>query len=492
MTERPLNRAGSALFWRAVQMVGVKAIFLVRLLILARLLTPDDFGLLAIAVTAVGFLIGITDVGMIPALVQGQEIEEKHYNAAWTVGVTRALLITGTVMIAAPWIAQLFAEPRAVIIIRVLALKPLLDALASIKVADLNRYLQFGPLATIKLAEALANAIVSIILALSFGVWALVAGILAGSMTNLVMSYIIVPHRPRFSFDRSAIRPLIQFGRWIFLTSLVILAGNYVLRVVVSRQLGAAELGLYFLAFQLAWMPTEVASEVIGNVAFPLFARIQSDTRQVAQVFRTVLVGMAALLIPASMLIIALAPAIVQDLLGPQWEGSAAIIRVLTLSGMIGLFGEVAVPVLKGLGRPQLVTIMEVVQSVLLIAFVWLLTDRYGLIGAAMAWLPAIIVSMFVAYLYVRKLLPRPFTGSLPPVAAITLVAVVAGIAALFTVNYMGGLIGIIVASLVAAIIIATMLFLADRYFSLGLLSDFIRLFPQLARYTNFARAIRQ
>jgi PST family polysaccharide transporter len=149
--DNPLKQAGSALVWRAIQLGGVKVIFMVRLLVLAWLLTPEDFGLMAIAVTAIGFFLNVTDFGMIPALVQGAEVDEKQYNAAWTVNISRALLISLTVILVAPLVAQIFAEPRAISLIRVLALRPLLEALASIKVADLTRKLQFYPLAMIKL-----------------------------------------------------------------------------------------------------------------------------------------------------------------------------------------------------------------------------------------------------------------------------------------------------------------------------------------------------
>ena len=137
MNDKPLQQAGSALTWRAVQFAGTKVIYFFRLLILARLLVPDDFGLLAIAVTAVGFFVSVTDFGMIPALVQGREVDEDWYDTAWTIGVARALGISAIIMLFAPLIAGIFAEPRSVDVIRVLALGPLLDALASIKVASL-------------------------------------------------------------------------------------------------------------------------------------------------------------------------------------------------------------------------------------------------------------------------------------------------------------------------------------------------------------------
>src|SRR5690606_2190874 len=114
----------------------------------------DDFGLLAIAVTAVGFLLSVTDFGMIPALVQGKQIQADQYDAAWTVEVSRALAISLGTVVTAPLIAHLFAEPRATAIIQVLAIRPFLDALSSIRVAEMNRDLRFRPTTLMGLAEA--------------------------------------------------------------------------------------------------------------------------------------------------------------------------------------------------------------------------------------------------------------------------------------------------------------------------------------------------
>jgi PST family polysaccharide transporter len=488
MKETPLKQAGSALVWRAVQLGGVKVIFMVRLLVLAWLLTPEDFGLMAIAVTAIGFFLNVTDIGMIPALVQGAEVDEKRYNAAWTVNVSRALLITLIVILTAPLIAQIFAEPRAVNIIRVLAMRPVLEALASIKVASLTRKLQFYPLAMIKLGEGLANIIVSIVLAPALGVWALVIGTLVGSMFYLLLSYLFAPHRPQLLFDSSSIQPLIKFGRWVFATSLIIMAGNYVLKVVISRQLGVAELGLYTLAIQLAFLPAEIASEIIGSVAFPLFARLQADIRQVTQIFRTTLIGMAALLFPVCLLIISLAP-ILEDLLGPRWAGTGPIIRILAFASIIGLLGEVVVPTLTGLGQPYKVTVIEVVQSLLFIGAVWTLTPLYGLSGAALAWLPAMIISQCVGIVFVQRLLWRPFAGLSKPVLAITLASVVGALVALIIAGLWPNLAGFFIANLLAVLVIAVFLWESDRRFTLGLVNNLGRIFPQVAGFIGYRPA---
>jgi lipopolysaccharide exporter len=310
------RQAGSAMVWKSIQMIGVKAIFLIRTLVLARLLLPEDFGLLAISMIAVDFLLSITNLGLVPALVQRREATEQQYNVAWTLGVGRALLIGAVVFLAAPLIAMLFAEPRATDLIRAMAVRPLLEAAVSIKVAALQRDLRFRRLTFIYLPEAVVNTAVSISLAPFFGVWALIAGSLAGPVTQIVASYILAPHRPQPGLDLTAMRPLIQFGRWIFLMGLVVVLGSSALQLVISRNLGTTELGLYFLAAKLAFIPAEISAEVVGAVAFPLYARLQGQVAKLVAAFRAILIGMVALLLPLCLLLIALTPALVEKRVG--------------------------------------------------------------------------------------------------------------------------------------------------------------------------------
>jgi O-antigen/teichoic acid export membrane protein len=136
------NRAGSALLWQAAQHGSDKVINLARLLILAAILTPDDFGLLAVSLVALTVVTALTEFDMMQALIQRPRAEDIHYDSVWTFGVLRGLVVAGLIAVTAPWFAKFLKEPRAVDIIRVLGLIPLLQAFASIRVADLMRNLR--------------------------------------------------------------------------------------------------------------------------------------------------------------------------------------------------------------------------------------------------------------------------------------------------------------------------------------------------------------
>jgi PST family polysaccharide transporter/lipopolysaccharide exporter len=484
---RPMRAAGTAMVWKLVQMGGVKVIYMIRLLALAILLTPADFGLVAIATAATGFLLNLTNFGLIPAVIQVANMDDEKYDAAWTFDMTRSFIVATLTIVFAPLIADIFAEPRAIPIIQALALRPLIESMTSIKVAALNRNLSFRPLAYLKIVEAIFNTIVSIALAKYVGVWALVFGSLGGAISMVVASYILAPYRPHIFFNWKVVHPLMNFGWWVFLTSLVAMAGNYGLRIVISRQLGAEGLGLYFIAVQLAYLPSEIASEAVGAVAFPLFARLQGNVLQATRVFRALFSGLAAILYPFCALLIVLAPTLIRDFLGPDWAGTEDVIRVLALVVMIGIFGEAAVSVFKGFGQPYRITLLELIQSSITITFVWILTSRFGLVGSAIAWLPAILLSQLMSAHFLQIILDHPFRGLQRPLIAIMAGTVLCVLVAIGASNFIPGVLGVIVAITLGAGSTLVLLWIADRRYNLGFGHNLALVFPQFATFFGFS-----
>jgi O-antigen/teichoic acid export membrane protein len=458
------------------------------MLILARLLFPEDFGLFAIATSATGFLMSVTNVGLIPAVVQAEDMDERKYAAVWTFDLTRSFLIAVLTIVFAPLIADIFAEPTAVPIIQALALRPLFESLTSIKVTSLNRNLTFRPLAYLKIMEAIVNTVVSIALANYIGVWALVLGALGGGLAIVIASYILAPYRPQLRYDWQAIKPLMNFGWWVLVTSLVSMAGSYGLRIAISRELGAEGLGLYFIAMQLAYVPSDFARELVGGVAFPLFARLQKDVSQATRVFRALFNGMAAILYPICALLFVLAPTLTHDILGPNWAGTDEVIRILTLVVMIGVFGEVAVTVFRGFGQIYRITLLEVVQSSVTITFVWILTSRFGLAGAALAWLPSIVLSQILSIFFLQNILGQPFQGLQKPFAAIIVATGLCGLIAYSIIRLVPGIVGLILAAALGAVCTATFLWAIDLRFGLGFSKNLALVFPQFAGFFS-ARA---
>jgi len=485
------NKAGSALFWKGLQLSVTKIIYVARLLILARLLSPDDFGLFAIAAVVIGILLTLSDLGITPALIQQERVENRHYAAAWTLAILRALAISGLLFVAAPMVADLFAEPRSVNIIRALALRPVIEAMATVQIAKLNRNLEFRTMAFLKIPAALIDLVVAIGLANSLGVWALVAGILSGEAAIVILAYIIMPWRPSFLIRLEAVRPLVAYGKWIFLTGAVALVGSTVLQAVIARKLGAAELGLYYLALKIANLPSEVIGQIVDPVAFPLYARLRKNIKQIRRTFRTILICTTGLLLPVYALLIALAPSLTSNILGENWSGTVPVIQVLAVVGMISILSDVVVPLLNGIGQPNKVTLLEFTQSLLIVVFVWRLADLYGVVGAASALIPALIISQIMSGLFLRKIFGQPLKNLLSPIAVI-LVASLAGVfLARSLVYFLPGFIGFMSASLGGLVLILAILWTGDQRFNFGIYNDLLKVFPQLKSLSGHFKRLR-
>lgn len=474
-------RAGAALVWKAAQFGGVKLIFLIRTLVVAALLSPDEFGLFAIATVAVGVLMSLTDLGMASAIVQRRDLEPGHYAGAWTINLARAAVIAAILFAAAPAIAALFAEPRAAGILAWLALRPVAEAAASARLAALTRELRYRQLAGVSLTTAGVDTIVAIALAPGIGVWALVAGTLAGAVAGTIASYVAAPWRPRFELRGRMVRPLIGFGRWIFVTGIVTMAASALTQWLIARELGAAQLGLYALAARLAFLPYEVASQVVGDVAFPLYAGLQHDRARVIRAFRSIAVGTAICLIPVYILLMALAPWMADDLLGSRWHGTGTLIQVLAFSGLVGLFGDLTAPLFRGLGHPQWTLSVEVQAALAAIASILVLVPRYGVAGAAWAWVVACAVSLVASYLLTRRLIPRPLHGAAVPILVVVAASLCGAGLILGLSRTLSGIGGLGMAALAGSAVIVALIWRCDRRFELGMRRDLTLAFPQLA-----------
>jgi len=485
MSEPLAGRVGSALTWKTLQLGADQGFSVVRFLILARLLVPDDFGLLAIATVAADLLFALTNVGLQPALVQLQQRQHRHYDAAWTVGLLRGLIISATLFFGAGLIAGLYGEPRSAPVLQLIALRPLLSGLASPRIADLERELNFRALALLITAATIVQTALAVGLASTLGVFAIVVGMLAGTTVFTALSYLAAPHRPRLRLDRLSTAPILRFGRWVLATSIVGIVGEAALRAVISRQLGAAELGLYYLAARLAYLPSDVVSDVVGSIAFPLHARLRHAPEKAAVALAINLRSLVALLLPTYMVLVALAPALTRDVLGPRWEGTPPLIALLAAAAVLGLIADSVLPMLKGRGKPERGTMLLAIRTVVLLTVAWPLAAAYGVVGAAVATLAAEIPVQIVAASYGRSTLPRPFAGVGQVVLAAAFAGGVGAAAGVAVDALVGPPIGVIPAAITGGIVSTAALWLLDRTLELRLAEQVVRVFPALRRFPS-------
>ena len=258
---------------------------------------------------------------------------------------------------------------------------------------------------------------------------------------------------------------------------------NAGLRAIISRQLGVAELGVFFLASQLAFLPYQAIVEVVESVTFPLYARLQKTAAKVRELFRAALLGTATLLIVPCVLLAAIAPGLVEHVLGARWSGTTTAIQILAISSPLGLVRYAAVPLLKGFGLPSRVMMFEVVQSSLRLALVWLLVGEFGLLGVVIGWLISVVISQPLGIVFTRALLKHPYTGLWKPLLAITVSSLLGAVTAHWLDDSLPGITGFAIAGAAGTLVTLGLIFVADHSLKLGLVYALARYFPALARF---------
>jgi O-antigen/teichoic acid export membrane protein len=475
------RRAGAALLWRAVQMGGTKILYLVGTLVLSRILTPDDFGLVAIAAVVIVTAMFATDTGMTSALVQLSTRTSEHYHLAWSINVLRGVCVAGIILLLAPWLTSLFAEPRAAPLLQLIALKPLIDGLGSPRLADLVREFRFRTLAAVEIVAVAVELVVSIMLAAAWGGMAIIIGRLAGSLALTVASYAVAPWRPSLRLRAGAARELIAFGRWMFAIGLSGVAVELVVQVLVSRQLGAAQLGVLMLAGKLAWAPTQFGAEAVASTAFPLYARLRGDDARLGLAFQAHIIGVMMLLLPVTGLVIGMAQPLENHVLGAGWNGTAAMIAYLACAYSLRLVIDAIVPLTKGLGRARQLFLLKLLEFAVLLTAVSTLIGTLRLASVAAGWALGGGIASIAAIIWARNEMRVAWRWIAHRTIILLLISAIIGLVAHWSAIVLGGASGAIVAGVIGVGIGVLLLAGSERWLRTDFRYTFGTFFPRLA-----------
>ena len=458
-SHRDLDRKilrGSA--WVGVGYGGKQVLQFASMLALVRLVDPSAFGLMALAWTVLFVIDAIQESGVGSAFVYRRDDIECAAASAAVFATLSGLGLAVGCFLAAPLAAHLFHAPKLTDVLRVLSLMLVIRGASVVPAAILERELDFRRRAGAELLATVVQVPVSVGLAVAgAGVWALVAGPLASSLTATVMYWRLVPWRPSPRLANwKVLRELFGYGRFVTLSNLLVVANNTIDNIIVGRLLGTTQLGFYSVTFRLATLPDDVIGYIVGRVMFPVYSRLQDDRPTFSRVYLENLQRIALLALPVSVALIVAAEPIVLGLLGERWRAVVTPLRILGVYALVRAFAAPSSEVFKGAGRPHLVPVFLVPALLLAIPSLFVLVPRFGLNGAALAMLTTVCVvgvAMFTTTMRLldvrlrtltRALRPSflcagilaaalaavlPVASSLPPVAGLALVVAVGTIA---------------------------------------------------------------
>ncbi len=257
--------------WLAIGNGSAKIVNLLKIAVLGRLLAPDDFGLMAIAILTLKWLEYFTETGFNKALVQEQGDIGPYLDTAWVVQLARGCLLAVLLFVTAPFAADFFATPHATAVIRACAMVLIIRGFANPAMVYLRRELDFKRIFWWTLSNAVVGLVVAICAARLYpSVWALVASVIAAAVASTVFSYLIVPYMPRPHFRWQHAKALIRFGKWIFFLSVIAFFGLYADSAIVGKVLGMTSLGFYQIARQFGMthpVPSNCPAREWGDVS---------------------------------------------------------------------------------------------------------------------------------------------------------------------------------------------------------------------------------
>jgi O-antigen/teichoic acid export membrane protein len=401
------ERAIQGSIWLFIQRASSLLLWLLRVIVLARLLTPEDFGLFGIAFLAMSALETLSQTGFGAALIQKKEEIESYLDTAWTIQLIRGAVLALILLITAPYLARFFNEPTVTPLLRLLALSPLLRGLTNIGILYFQKELEFDKQFLLEFSGPLLDLLVTIAHAYWYrNVWALLFGTLAGHGVQLVVSYLIHPYRPRLRLEKEKVGELYQFGRWLLGSAIIYTIGDKGINALVGKMLGATGLGFYQMAERISNMPTREVVHIIRQVSFPVYSKIQDDMPTLRRAYLQTL-GMASLLIfPLVGATVFFVPDLIRIFLGSQWIPMTAAAQVLALWGITRCINALTVALLQAVGRPDVGTKLTFVWLLLLAIIAYPLTVQWGLLGASfsiiLSLIPVTIIMLFLVSKIIR------------------------------------------------------------------------------------------
>ena len=373
------KKAVSAVFWNATQRYGTLAISFISNIILARLLSPDDFGIVGLLTVFISLANVITESGFNSALIQKKDVTDIDYNTVFYWNLTMSLLLVILLYFSAPSIAKYFGRPALAPLLRVESIILVSNAFCIVQTTRLMKFLRFNILAVRNIIATLAATSVGIILAWQgFGVWSLVFQAIISSVVGAILLWSITDWQPSLQYDWSAFKRMFKFGAYISISSICNTLYVNLQAFIIGKSFSIDDLGYYSQAKKLETIPVEGTSSILNVVLFPIYSLIVEDRQRHIELVRKNIKVITFLTFPLMLLLILIAPFLFPVLFTNKWDDSIPMFQILCVFGMTSPLNSANVEIFRSIGEGKIYLILQTVKRIIGVAVI-LLFVRYGL-----------------------------------------------------------------------------------------------------------------
>ena len=406
MTGKSLReKATSGLIWSAFERFGQQGLVFVVQIVLARVLAPEQFGLIAM-VTVFLILSGIVvDSGFSRALVQRKVVTDEEISTVFYFNLIISCLMTALLWLLAPLIAKFYNFSELTLILRLLSIRLIIAAFGSVQGSMLSRQLLFKKIFWVSLPSTLIAGIVAIILALyDFGVWALVWQNIIQALLMSISFWLSSKWRPILVFDIQCLKDMFPYGSRLAFSSFLDRGFQNIYVLVIGKYFSATELGYFQRAQSFQKLPVENVESIIGRVTFPLFSSIQDDLPRMRRGLTIALQLSTLLVLPGMALLAAISEPLILQLIGEKWLPSAPYLQSLCVVGALYPIHAINVNLLLAVGRSDLMFRIALIKKSL-VALNILVTYQFGVQTMIYGMIVTSIIALGINAHYTKKLI---------------------------------------------------------------------------------------
>ena len=402
-----------------------------RSIILARLLAPEAFGVMAVVLSASTLIHSLTDIGVKEAVIQNPRGGEDEYiDSAFWLAIGRAFALAGCIFLLAPWMAKFYGNAELAPLLRVASLSVLIDGAWSPRMYIAIKQLKFSRLAAIMHGGGIGGVIITVILSYIIrDVWALVIGATLESLARVSLSYAFYPYLPRVAWHRDATRELLRFSRGLFGLSFLNLIFAKTDIFVLAKLYSPAQLGLYSMAVYLAQTPTGFIMNLLGQTMMPTFAHIQGDEERENRILLRVTALIFMLGMPVILFVYFCGRSVLDLAFGGRYSAAAPALVAAAVVSVLGLANGQITTVFYARGLPQLHRVCVIIMATTMIVLIYPFAKYFGLLGGQLACVAACAAGWLFQVARIRHIthlgMARYFGSFVAAIAISSVVAVV-------------------------------------------------------------------
>lgn len=397
--------------WYMASVFGQKALNLVTFLILARLLVPADYGIIAVVLLVTGLANQLTTISFGDALTQRKDAIDRYLDPVWTFELIRNALLALAIYVSGGWLTDFFhiSDPFAPML-RWSGMLLVMGALPNVRQLYLFKQLEFRKLFYRDMIGQVTYSVTAIGFAwfVQASAWALFVGYVAQYAAGILVSYVIYPSRPAISFRFGRLKDLLGFVKWVYGQEILDVILVQIDKIFVGRMLNPVQLGVYAKAKDLASTATMTLASMMQKVGFAAFSQVQDRLDKVQEGFRKTVDVLFLTGVPIALLLLLEGGNIVSLLLGPKWLLIVVPLKIFAFGNLFYTFASMVSPVLAALGRPDILFKMNVLRTILMAPLMYVGITVGGIEGLAWAIVGIWIVTLVYVVLYARPILRIP------------------------------------------------------------------------------------